>query len=220
MEKNAEYSLTRKSKTGSIAKKAFLVAGVTVFLGIGTAVMYNSIQKDRIEEAAYSYDESYETYSEQIEKMLDVDLDSSLEDNLNSMKVMRETIDDYQNDSALISKADSLKVLIDGKNNFVITALDIAKSWCANEWGGNAENYRIVPENSGAPTWLAVNSEGGNHELHGDIGDLAESIGNLQGYNREMLKNIEDPSEFVDTCDKVAKMSGVVATSIAESKSK
>lgn len=214
------YKLTRESKVGK-TKERIVLAGITITLLSGAVIFIGSELHKNFERKNYQYNSSYESYSEQIEDMMGVDLDTNLEDNLNSMKVMREAIEDYQSDSALISQADSLKVLIDSKNDFEKAALNIAKNWCANEWGGKAEDYRIVREDSKHPDWIAVNENGGNHELSGDIRDLAQSIGSLQGYSEEALNNFDvDPDKFVDTCDQVSKISGVVATSIAESKSK
>lgn len=212
----SKCKVSRKSIVGNINKIA-LVPAVAVALVVGTVTVYGSyIQKME----KYEYNSNYESYSEQIESMLGIDLDNNLENNLNSMKVMRETIEDYQSDNALISQADALKVLIDGKTDFEIAALNIAKSWCANEWGGKAEDYKIIPEDSKSPNWIAVdqvNKE--NYMINGDIEDLVEAIGKLQGYNKEVLETVSNPDKFVDICDDVAKYSGIVATSIAESKS-
>lgn len=219
----SKCKVSRKSITGRI-NKASLMQDALIAVGVGAIAIlgvsfYQYNQNDR-EMSKYEYSSNYESYSEQIESVLNVDLSSNLEENLNSMEGMRKAVDDYNSDNALISKADALKVLIDGKNDFETSALGIAKNWCANEWGGSADDYRIVLEDSAAPVWLAVKNNDGNHELGGDVKDLVEYIGQLQDYNKEMLDSLVNPEDFVNMCDRIACMSGKVATKLSKSNTK
>ncbi len=215
-----KYEVTRESKSGRL-KSFNVIAGVatlTVALAFGHIVVTNI--DEYFTRKQYSYDSNYDSYSEQIETMMNIDLDNSLEDNLNSMEEMRESIENYQDNDGMMIKTDALKVLLENKTNFENSALDIAKKWCANEWGGKAEDYNIVSDSSSSD-WIAVNqSNGSNTSLSGDVYDLVSAIGSLQGYSEENIRSMKGSDDFVDTCDSVAKISGVVATSIETSKSK
>lgn len=215
-----KYKVTRESKIGRIVNLTNLTSGMVIAVAISIGATLVKEVKNYMDLQEYSYDSSYDSYSEQIEDMLQIDLSSSLEDDLNSLQMMRETIETYQSSDSLISKSDSLKILENQKTNFETSALNIAKKWCANEWGGAASDYNIIPEGSSMPGWVATHKDMGPHQLpNGNISDFLTSIGKVQSYSREMIEQTSDSDEFVDSCDTMCKYSGIVATSIAESKS-
>lgn len=213
-----KYKVTKQSKVGRILNWTNLCNVLTVSVVLGLAGVVVKEVKNYMELQNYAYDSSYDLYSKQIEDMEQIDLSSSLEDDLNSMQMMQEAIDAYKNNDSIISKEDALKILESQKTNFENTALNIAKKWCSNEWGGNELDYKIVSEGSNMPGWTAVNSKLGNHDFpNGNIVDFLNSIGQLQGYSSEMIEQTSNSDAFVNTCDTVSKYSGIVAADIAKS---
>ncbi len=215
-----KYKINRKFNSGRIVAISLATAATITALGLGTIKIQSLIEEKSIVEAM-AYTSSYDSFSDQIENMLGIDLDSSLEEDLNSMRVTRETIDDYFNDNSLISKADALKILVDNKNDFEKSALHIAKSWCSNEYGGDTNDWKISLEDSQHPIWVATNNSSGTHTLTDDnVCELLFAIGNSQSMENADLVKSENPDKFVSICDKIAKYSGVVASDIAQNKTK
>lgn len=223
------FNLTRESKKGRMTSP-FKATSIPIMASFGVvcvcATLFVNTIVDSvsgyIDDQKYAYDSDYDSYSEQIEDIISVDLETSLEDDLNSLQNMRELIDEYERNESLIIKADALSALENQKDLIEKTSLNIAKKWCANEWGGNSSDYKIIPEGSNLPGWVVTNSQTGTHELpHGQIYDLLDSIGNLQGYGSEMIEETpESSNKFVSTCNAVIRCSGKVAADISEAKSK
>lgn len=214
------YKLRRKYNMGRIAAVSFGTALTIAVVGLGT-IKVRGLIKENDMLGTMAYNSSYSSFSEQIEKELGIDLDYNLEEDLNSMKMMRETIGDYMNDNALISQADAFKILLDNKQDFEQSALRIAKSWCANQYGGDKGDWKIGHEDSKHPVWIATSSSYGYHTLTDDsVCELLDAIGKSQSNDKSTLLNTENPDKYVSLCDKIAKYSGVVASDIAQTKSK
>lgn len=216
-----KYKLIKESKVGRMDKFSVIVgiASLATLLGIGHIVVTGI--GDYFTKEQYNYDSSYDSYSEQIESMMNIDLDSSLEEKLNSLQMLREVIDHYQNSDSLITKANTLTMLANHKDVLETVSLEIAKRWCANEWGGNASDYKILPEGSTLPGWVVTNPQTGTHELpHGQLHDFLDDIGKLQGYSSEQIDKVDVSDNFVSLCDNVVRSSGMIATDLSSSKSK
>ena len=220
MKNNTEYSVTRESKTGMIIKRAGLVAGVVVSLGIGSVVMYNNFQESKREEAAYSYDASYDTYSEQIESVMDIDLSEDMESELNKMQDIRETVNDYLNETGLISKAQAAQILYQEKSTIINWGLNVVKMSLANRCGNSPKDYTIIPPNSGDGEYIAHCKNGDNVALSSDeIGIVQEVIG-LQRLTDNSSNVSEKDTEklLVTRVDNIIQTGGKIITEISNSR--
>ena len=220
MKNNTEYSVTRESKTGMIIKRAGLVAGVVVSLGIGSVVMYNNFQESKREEAAYSYDASYDTYSEQIESVMDIDLSEDMESELNKMQDIRETVNDYLNETGLISKAQAAQILYQEKSTIINWGLDVVKMSLANRCGNSPEDYTILPPDSGDGEYIAYCKNGDNVALFSDEIGIAQEVIGLQRLTDNSSNVSEKDTEklLVNRVDNIIQTGGKIITEISNSK--
>ena len=220
MKNNTEYSVTRESKTGMIIKRAGLVAGVVVSLGIGSVVMYNNFQESKREEAAYSYDASYDTYSEQIESVMDIDLSEDMESELNKMQDIRETVNDYLNETGLISKAQAAQILYQEKSTIINWGLDVVKMSLANRCGNSPEDYTILPPDSGDGKYIAYCKNGDNVALSSDEIGIAQEVIGLQRLTDNSSNVSEKDTEklLVNRVDNIIQTGGKIITEISNSK--
>ena len=220
MKNNTEYSVTRESKTGMIIKRAGLVAGVVVSLGIGSVVMYNNFQESKREEAAYSYDASYDTYSEQIESVMDIDLSEDMESELNKMQDIRETVNDYLNETGLISKAQAAQILYQEKSTIINWGLDVVKMSLANRCGNSPEDYTILPPDSGDGEYIAYCKNGDNVALSSDEIGIAQEVIGLQRLTDNSSNFSEKDTEklLVNRVDNIIQTGGKIITEISNSK--
>lgn len=220
MKNNTEYSVTRESKTGMIIKRAGLVAGVVVSLGIGSVVMYNNFQESKREEAAYSYDASYDTYSEQIESVMDIDLSEDMESELNKMQDIRETVNDYLNETGLISKAQAAQILYQEKSTIINWGLDVVKMSLANRCGNFPEDYTILPPDSGDGEYIAYCKNGDNVALSSDEIGIAQEVIGLQRLTDNSSNVSEKDTEklLVNRVDNIIQTGGKIITEISNSK--
>lgn len=220
MKNNTEYSVTRESKTGMIIKRAGLVAGVVVSLGIGSVVMYNNFQESKREEAAYSYDASYDTYSEQIESVMDIDLSEDMESELNKMQDIRKTVNDYLNETGLISKAQAAQILYQEKSTIINWGLDVVKMSLANRCGNSPEDYTILPPDSGDGEYIAYCKNGDNVALSSDEIGIAQEVIGLQRLTDNSSNVSEKDTEklLVNRVDNIIQTGGKIITEISNSK--
>lgn len=220
MKNNTEYSVTRESKTGMIIKRAGLVAGVVVSLGIGSVVMYNNFQESKREEAAYSYDASYDTYSEQIESVMDIDLSEDMESELNKMQDIRETVNDYLNETGLISKAQAAQILYQEKSTIINWGLNVVKMSLANRCGNFPEDYTILPPDSGDGEYIAYCKNGDNVALSSDEIGIAQEVIGLQRLTDNSSNVSEKDTEklLVNRVDNIIQTGGKIITEISNSK--
>lgn len=220
MKNNTEYSVTRESKTGMIIKRAGLVAGVVVSLGIGSVVMYNNFQESKREEAAYSYDASYDNYSEQIESVMDIDLSEDMESELNKMQDIRETVNDYLNETGLISKAQAAQILYQEKSTIINWGLDVVKMSLANRCGNSPEDYTILPPDSGDGEYIAYCKNGDNVALSSDEIGIAQEVIGLQRLTDNSSNVSEKDTEklLVNRVDNIIQTGGKIITEISNSK--
>ncbi len=220
MKNNTEYSVTRESKTGMIIKRAGLVAGVVVSLGIGSVVMYNNFQESKREEAAYSYDASYDTYSEQIESVMDIDLSEDMESELNKVQDIRETVNDYLNETGLISKAQAAQILYQEKSTIINWGLDVVKMSLANRCGNSPEDYTILPPDSGDGEYIAYCKNGDNVALSSDEIGIAQEVIGLQRLTDNSSNVSEKDTEklLVNRVDNIIQTGGKIITEISNSK--
>ena len=220
MKNNTEYSVTRESKTGMIIKRAGLVAGVVVSLGIGSVVMYNNFQESKREEAAYSYDASYDTYSEQIERVMDIDLSEDMESELNKMQDIRETVNDYLNETGLISKAQAAQILYQEKSTIINWGLNVVKMSLANRCGHSPEDYTIIPPDSGDGEYIAYCKNGDNVALSSDEIGIAQEVIGLQRLTDNSSNVSEKDTEklLVNRVDNIIQTGGKIITEISNSK--
>ena len=220
MKNNTEYSVTRESKTGMIIKRAGLVAGVVVSLGIGSVVMYNNFQESKREEAAYSYDASYDTYSEQIESVMDIDLSEDMESELNKMQDIRETVNDYLNETGLISKAQAAQILYQEKSTIINWGLDVVKMSLANRCGNSPEDYTILPPDSGDGEYIAYCKNGDNVALFSDEIGIAQEVIGLQRLTDNSSNVSEKDTEklLVTRVDNIIQTGGKIITEISNSR--
>ena len=220
MKNNTEYSVTRESKTGMIIKRAGLVAGVVVSLGIGSVVMSNNFQESKREEAAYSYDASYDTYSEQIESVMDIDLSEDMESELNKMQDIRETVNDYLNETGLISKAQAAQILYQEKSTIINWGLDVVKMSLANRCGNSPEDYTILPPDSGDGEYIAYCKNGDNVALSSDEIGIAQEVIGLQRLTDNSSNVSEKDTEklLVNRVDNIIQTGGKIITEISNSK--
>lgn len=220
MKNNTEYSVTRESKTGMIIKRAGLVAGVVVSLGIGSVVMYNNFQESKREEAAYSYDASYDTYSEQIERVMDIDLSEDMESELNKMQDIRETVNDYLNETGLISKAQAAQILYQEKSTIINWGLNVVKMSLANRCGNSPEDYTILPPDSGDGEYIAYCKNGDNVALSSDEIGIAQEVIGLQRLTDNSSNVSEKDTEklLVNRVDNIIQTGGKIITEISNSK--
>ena len=220
MKNNTEYSVTRESKTGMIIKRAGLVAGVVVSLGIGSVVMYNNFQESKREEAAYSYDASYDTYSKQIESIMDIDLSEDMESELNKVQDIRETVNDYLNETGLISKAQAAQILYQEKSTIINWGLNVVKMSLANRCGNSPKDYTIIPPNSGDGEYIAHCKNGDNVALSSDEIDIAQEVIGLQRLTDNSSNVSEKDTEklLVNRVDNIIQTGGKIITEISNSK--
>lgn len=220
MKNNTEYSVTRESKTGMIIKRAGLVAGVVVSLGIGSVVMYNNFQESKREEAAYSYDASYDTYSKQIESIMDIDLSEDMESELNKVQDIRETVNDYLNETGLISKAQAAQILYQEKSTIINWGLDVVKMSLANRCGNSPEDYTILPPDSGDGEYIAYCKNGDNVALSSDEIGIAQEVVGLQRLTDNSSNVSEKDTEklLVNRVDNIIQTGGKIITEISNSK--
>lgn len=220
MKNNTEYSVTRESKTGMIIKRAGLVAGVVVSLGIGSVVMYNNFQESKREEAAYSYDASYDTYSEQIESVMDIDLSEDMESELNKMQDIRETVNDYLNETGLISKAQAAQILYQEKSTIINWGLNVVKMSLANRCGNSPKDYTIIPPDSGDGKYIAYCKNGDNVALSSDEIGIAQEVIGLQRLTDNSSNVSEKDTEklLVNRVDNIIQTGGKIITEISNSK--
>ena len=220
MKNNTEYSVTRESKTGMIIKRAGLVAGVVVSLGIGSVVMYNNFQESKREEAAYSYDASYDTYSEQIESVMDIDLSEDMESELNKMQDIRETVNDYLNETGLISKAQAAQILYKEKSTIINWGLNVVKMSLANRCGNSPKDYTIIPPNSGDGEYIAHCKNGDNVALSSDEIGIAQEVIGLQRLTDNSSNVSEKDTEklLVTRVDNIIQTGGKIITEISNSR--
>ena len=220
MKNNTEYSVTRESKTGMIIKRAGLVAGVVVSLGIGSVVMYNNFQESKREEAAYSYDASYDTYSEQIESVMDIDLSEDMESELNKMQDIRETVNDYLNETGLISKAQAAQILYQEKSTIINWGLNVVKMSLANRCGNSPEDYTILPPDSGDGEYIAYCKNGDNVALSSDEIGIAQEVIGLQRLTDNSSNVSEKDTEklLVTRVDNIIQTGGKIITEISNSR--
>ena len=220
MKNNTEYSVTRESKTGMIIKRAGLVAGVVVSLGIGSVVMYNNFQESKREEAAYSYDASYDTYSEQIESVMDIDLSEYMESELNKMQDIRETVNDYLNETGLISKAQAAQILYQEKSTIINWGLNVVKMSLANRCGNSPKDYTIIPPNSGDGEYIAHCKNGDNVALSSDEIGIAQEVIGLQRLTDNSSNVSEKDTEklLVTRVDNIIQTGGKIITEISNSR--
>lgn len=220
MKNNTEYSVTRESKTGMIIKRAGLVAGVVVSLGIGSVVMYNNFQESKREEAAYSYDASYDTYSEQIESVMDIDLSEDMESELNKMQDIRETVNDYLNETGLISKAQAAQILYKEKSTIINWGLNVVKMSLANRCGNSPKDYTIIPPDSGDGEYIAHCKNGDNVALSSDEIGIAQEVIGLQRLTDNSSNVSEKDTEklLVNRVDNIIQTGGKIITEISNSK--
>ena len=203
-----------------IIKRAGLVAGVVVSLGIGSVVMYNNFQESKREEAAYSYDASYDTYSEQIESVMDIDLSEDMESELNKMQDIRETVNDYLNETGLISKAQAAQILYQEKSTIINWGLNVVKMSLANRCGNSPEDYTILPPDSGDGEYIAYCKNGDNVALSSDEIGIAQEVIGLQRLTDNSSNVSEKDTEklLVNRVDNIIQTGGKIITEISNSR--
>ena len=205
-----KYKINRESKNGVINKNR-IIGGVTLALAVGTIVVTSLMAK--VEKETYGFDKNFNSYSNQLEVMLDVDINNNDAALLNKLQDYRGHIEDYKSGMGELVEKTALKGLIEGEDDIINTGLDIAKTYIAKENGGEKDDWVIRHENSDG-SWLAVKEGFGNTKLSGDVQTLVGFIGQLQDYQK--MDVIGDTDKFVDLCDKLIQSAGKVTVNMSE----
>lgn len=175
--------LCRESKIGKIKNKGekYLIGLV---IGLGTVAISTSLlTKDKID----SYDtETYDSYSQQVESVLDINVNKSDEEILNEMGNSLKLIQKY--DEVSDEAKDGILIeLKENQENFEDLALTLVKNRVANENGGSPDDYTISNTEPGyeASNWIAVSEKSGVIELDSKSSKLIDAVSFLQGIKPE-----------------------------------
>ena len=206
---NVRYKVSRKSKTGRINKKMIYLAATVTAIGV-VGVSSHFISNDN----KYSFNDKYSNYSAQLEEMMEVDMDTNLEDQLNTLQESRILIDSIKNDDSIVSRGDNFKKLIEQKGTLESTSLTILKMNIAHKYGVNASDITTSFDNNDG-TWSAFIDGYGTVSITGDNFDLVNSIAEIQGYDKDELLKEDNYKKFVNSCDRLIKDAGEVAVDMS-----
>lgn len=206
---NVRYKVSRKSKTGRINKKMIYLAATVTAIGVVGVSSY-FISKDN----KYSFNDKYSNYSAQLEEMMEVDMNTNLEDQLNTLQESRILIDSIKNDDSIVSRGDNFKKLIEQKGTLESTSLTILKMNIAHKYGVNASDITTSFDNNDG-TWSAFIDDYGTVSITGDNFDLVNSIAEIQGYDKDELLKEDNYKKYVNSCDKLIKDAGEVAVDMS-----
>lgn len=206
---NVRYKVSRKSKTGRINKKMIYLAATVTAIGV-VGVSSHFISNDN----KYSFNDKYSNYSAQLEEMMEVDMDTNLEDQLNTLQESRILIDSIKNDDSIVSRGDNFKKLIEQRGTLESTGLTILKMNIAHKYGVNASDITTSFDNNDG-TWSAFIDGYGTVSITGDNFDLVNSIAEIQGYDKDELLKEDNYKKFVNSCDRLIKDAGEVAVDMS-----
>lgn len=206
---NVRYKVSRKSKTGRINKKMIYLAATVTAIGV-VGVSSHFISKDN----KYSFNDKYSNYSAQLEEMMEVDMNTNLEDQLNTLQESRILIDSIKNDDSIVSRGDNFKKLIEQKGTLESTSLTILKMNIAHKYGVDASDITTSFDNNDG-TWSAFIDGYGTVSITGDNFDLVNSIAEIQGYDKDELLKEDNYKKYVNSCDRLIKDAGEVAVDMS-----
>ena len=206
---NVRYKVSRKSKTGRINKKMVYLAATVTAIGV-VGVSSHFISNDN----KYSFNDKYSNYSAQLEEMMEVDMNTNLEDQLNTLQESRILIDSIKHDDSIVSRGDNFKKLIDQKDTLEYTGLTILKMNIAHEYGVNASDITTSFDNNDG-TWRAFIDGYGAVSITGDNFHLVNSIAEIQGYDKDELLKKDNYKEYVNSCNRLIKNAGKVAVDMS-----
>lgn len=201
---DVRYSCGRKSKTGRINKKRVALAATTVTtIGIiSVASIFNKINSEK-----YEYNKDYQTYAQQVEDIMDVDIEEDLEAELNKLQDIRILINDYETNEGLIDRAEVYKKIIENKDVIEKVSKNVVKMNLAEKYGGDASDIVIKFDNNDG-TWFAVSETFGTKTIPFDVSLFVNSIAEFQGYDSESLEKEKDPEKFIELCKDIIKDTG------------
>lgn len=206
---NVRYKVSRKSKTGKINRKMVYLAATVTAIGV-VGVSSHFISNDN----KYSFNDKYSNYSAQLEEMMKVDMDTNLEDQLNTLQESRILIDSIKHDDSIVSRGDNFKKLIEQKGTLESTSLTILKMNIAHKYGVNASDITTSFDNNDG-TWSAFIDGYGTVYITGDNFDLVNSIAEIQGYDKDELFKEDNYKKYVNSCDRLIKDAGEVAVDMS-----
>lgn len=213
----SEEVLNKLRKT--VVNHPRIVAGVlasTVLLGSGIHSLY---EKDRIQNIygiSEEKESSYDSYSMQLEDMLDIDISTGDEKRINALDKYREYINDYNNADSYAKQYDAFSNLASGRYKIEDVCLSVAKGYLSSTHGGMEKGWTLSYDKD-SDAWVAHDNNQ-SMDLKGNVRELVDYIGVLQSY--PSTDEIKDPDEFVDVCDKLIMNAGKVIGEKTEELSK
>ena len=151
---------------------------------------------------------------------MDIDLSEDMESELNKMQDIRETVNDYLNETGLISKAQAAQILYQEKSTIINWGLDVVKMSLANRCGNSPEDYTILPPDSGDGEYIAYCKNGDNVALSSDEIGIAQEVIGLQRLTDNSSNVSEKDTEklLVNRVDNIIQTGGKIITEISNSK--
>lgn len=195
-------SLKRESKVGKIIKKDIKKA-VAIPLAFGVVAVCGMMYKGHLEENKnLTYSSSYSSYSQQIEKLFQVDISEQNENRINKLEEVSSLISEYQNEKEESRKEYIYEQLMGNKKDTEDICLRILKEDIAKENGGSWDDYTINQEHADG-LWLAL-GHGDNIILGGKQATLVDTIGNCQivGHGSS-YGEARNPDKVIERYDKM-----------------
>ena len=201
-----------------VIKHPRIVAGVvasTVLLGGSISSLYIKNRTQNIYGVSNENESLYDSYSMQLEDMLDIDISYNDEKIINKLDKYRECINDYNNTDSYARKYEAFSKLAMGRHEIEDISLRVAKEYLSVNYGGKEENWTLSYD-GGSNTWVAHDD---NHsiDLYDEVRNLADAIGSLQSIDPD---EVENPDKFIKACDLVIMNVGIVTNKKVEVESK
>lgn len=196
---NKEYKISG-SKTGkieknNIKKKLFKTIVVTIGVVSVSISIFNIARNRKKDEAIINSVSSVEDgrgYSEQIEKDLGLGLENKYEDDIDELCSYLYIIDNYNDVTDTLEKAEYKKILLDGYNNVINKSLGMLKGKVAEENGFSADDIIIRVGTYRQEAKVRNEDIEKDIPLHKDQLRLASSIAHFQGIEVEKLQGAVD----------------------------
>lgn len=211
-----KYQIVRKAETGEIYNRQITAVATATLVTVGVVSLCAIFSKGNSQNYRYNINNSL-PYAEQLENMLDINLDSDLEESVNKLQNISILIDEYQNNEGFLVRSHACESLAQNYSEIENTSLEVLKKVIAGEHGGVASEYQIGYEKSDN-SWIASNHAVGAITLTGEERSLAEAIGQFQNYQSVDFENLDirGISQYVQACSQVLDNSISLVTSKSE----
>lgn len=181
--------------------------GVTVAIGTGLT-LYNQAQK-------YEYSSEYDSYTDQLESLFDVDISAEDDLILDRFQGIKEEMERYENTDSPVEKGKLYESLVDKKEYLETAALIILKTDIAKQYGGHYDEYKIQQLDY-EPVWVAYNNVD-SFELKDEREDLVNAIGETQTIgSNDFLKQGDYSKVLFDRYDRLIETTAKFITKTSE----